>query len=292
MINYIKMDLFRLFKSTSFQICTLILIFMIGTFIVELRDIEKNGLNGYEENSGFSVESSEEETSEDSEDADEEENMMMGLTFDSVALSKNVTLSECMKTFYGGGVITFFVLLIMSIFVCNEFSNGFIKNTITIPKHRWYLNLSKLVVAFVVILIENVIAILSFVIAICFILKNAEIGDISPLLGYMGLETLLLLGIFAVVLCICNLTKSMTASITCSIMLAMQMIAGILSVIIVKIFPKSYDHIHKFLMTLAVRIISPEMGRTAVLETLALAIAGIVGYTLLSSFIISKKDVV
>lgn len=51
----------------------------------------------------------------------------------------------------------YMLLIIVALFVCNDFSGGYIKNTINIPKHKWYANISKMVVATVVFMIQNII---------------------------------------------------------------------------------------------------------------------------------------
>lgn len=279
MINYIKMDLFRLFKSLSFYICSAGLLLMIIMTISEVRTIEKTGRDQWVEEA------------EINENDEEDGNIVCGLGVDSLKASDKGTLSGCMNALYSGNAIVAVVLLIVSIFICNEFSGGYIKNTITIPKHRWYFNISKLVTALVIIVIENIIAILAFVFAIKFLFKEIIIGDITQLIGYLALETLLTLGMSAIIILICNIVRSKAAGIVCSLLLGMQVVVLPIIFVFCNLLKFEYDKVVKFLLTLTSSSIAPELGRQVILETLALGAGALLLYTLLSNLVISKKDI-
>lgn len=251
---------------------------MIIMTISEIRAIEKTGREQWVEEAGIS-------------ENNEEDDIICGVAVDSLEAADRGTLSGCMYSLYSGNVIASIVLLILSIFICNEFSGGYIKNTITIPKHRWYFNISKLVTALVVIVMENIIAILAFLFAIKFLFKNIIIGDVTPLIGYLALETLLLLGMSSIIILICNIVRSKTAGIVCSLLLGMQVVILPIIVVFCNLLNFEYGKVVKFLLTLTATSIAPEPGRQVIIETLALGAGAPLIYTLLSNLVISKKDI-
>lgn len=281
MINYIKMDLFRLFKSVSFYVCSAVLLLMIGMTILEVRSIEKTGREQWMEEAGVS------ETKDDPKD----EIVVGGVGIDSLKVADEGTVGGCMNAIYNGNVMAFIVLLIVSIFICNEYSGGYIKNTITIPKYRWYFNISKLVTASVVIVIENILAVLAFILATKFVFKDVVIGDITQLIGYLALEALLLLGMAAIVMLICNIIRSKAVGIIFSLLMAFQVVVFPILIVCCTFLKFKYETVAKFLMTLASKNIAPGLGRQTVIETLALAAGALLIYTLLSNLVISKKDI-
>lgn len=281
MINYIKMDLFRLFKSLSFYICSAGLLLMIIMTISEVRAIEKTGREQWVEEAGIN----------ENDEEDEDNIAICGVSVDSLKAADKGTLSGCMNSLYSGNAIASVVLLIVSIFICNEFSGGYIKNTITIPKHRWYFNISKLVTALVVIVIENIIAILAFMFAIKFLFKEIIIGDITQLIGYLALETLLLLGMSAIIILICNIVRSKAAGIVCSLLLGMQVVILPIIFVFCNLLKFEQAKVVKFLLTMTSSSIVPNPGRQVTIETLALGAGALLIYTLLSNLVISKKDI-
>lgn len=284
MINYIKMDLFRLFKSVSFYVWSVILIFMTCLTIAEVKDIERGKEEYKEQTVGVEI-------TYDEQDEEEEMRVSVGMYVDSLSIVEKGTLSGCIQSAYNGNVMIFIVLLIVSIFICNEFSNGYVKNVITIPKYRWYANISKLVTAFVVILIENIIEILVFLFAIKFVFKNVVIGDIAPLAGYLGLEMLMLLGLSSVVLLVSNTMRSKVAGIIAGLLIGLQIILFPIFSVLCGVLKYDVDNVAKYFMSATIGRIVPGMEMKAVMETLVLGIGATLVYTVLSNLVVSKNDV-
>lgn len=292
MINYIKMDLFRLFKSVSFYVCSLVLLIMISATISEVRVIEREGKEQGMEEAVNNADTKETGFFTASYEGEEKEEIVLGgVSVAPLIVAEKGTLSSCMNSLYSGNVIQFVVLLIISIFICNEFASGYIKNTIMIPKHRWIFNISKLVTAFVVILVENIIAILSFVFAIRFIFKNMVIGDIKQLMGYLALETILLLGMSALVLLVCHFVRSRVVGIIFALLMGLQVVAVPIIGVFCMVLEYKFEKVCKFLLTLTANTIAPGLGHQAVMEVLALGIGTLVVYTLFSNLVLSNKDI-
>lgn len=282
MINYIKMDLFRLFKSKSFYICTMVFMFLTASSIMEIRTIEKEGLENYYG----------EDYEEIKESVESGDTIEMGITYDSVELLVDgITLRSCISANYSGSVIILMILLLFSIFICGEYTTGYIKNTITLPKHRWYFNVSKLVTALVVFLIENLIAMGMFVFSIYCIFDKASVGDLGSLGTYLVLQMFLTLGLCAFMIMICNLFKSTTLNVVMAILVAVQVLTMPVIAILCQGLKFKYTTVSKFFMSVTTRTLPLNITGRAATETLALGIVGIIGYMILSNILITKKDI-
>lgn len=284
MLNYIRMDLFKLFRSKAFYILTIIFLLMNLMTIRELRLTEHDVISEADmEQHGFSVTDS---------DGEEIVGVNAGVSVDTTSVVlKGITLESCMTTLYSGNLILFILVLIVTNIVCNDFATGFIKNTITIPRHRWYANISKLAVSAVAIVIENVLAAIMFVISIELVFDKAEIGNLTFMFRYLGIEMLLTLAILALIIFIGNLTKSRTITIIIGVMVAMQMITGLIVVPISGLFKVNAEKLMKAFITMRATALQPDASVHTMLECVAMAGIGIIVYMLLSNITLSKKDI-
>ncbi len=281
MINYIKMDLFRMFRSISFYVCTLIFVFMVAATISDVRYIEKKGLKEY-------LGDDYEYYMSNNEDDDTVE---IGIGSDGADIAVNgVNLISCISSSYTGSQLIFMVILFICIFVSGEYSTGYIKNTIVIPRYRWYFNISKLVTALVVAVIENVIAIIMFVYSIYFIFDNGEIGNVIPVVKYLFLQMLMALGLCAFVIMACDIFKSKSVCIIIAICMVMQLFT-VPVLYIAKLFNIKYSLVNKFLMSITTRILPLDISNKVFIETFMLGVLGTVVYTFIGSMFINKKDI-
>lgn len=269
-----------MFKSVSFYVCTIIFLIMMTSTITGVRALEKEGLK--QESAGYES---------DIETEENEEEIMLGVGSDPLIIAEGKTLGSCMNSVYSGQMIQLIILLIIGIFICNEFSSGYIKNTITIPKHRWYFNISKLVTALIVIVVENVVALLAFVFSIRFLFRDVRIGDIKPLVSYLALETLLLLGMVALTLLVCNILRNKVVGVTFAFLMGCQIVILPVLLVFSMLLKYKVETVSKFLLTMTSGIITPGLGKQSIIETLVLGISTVLIYTVASNLIISKKDV-
>jgi ABC-type transport system involved in multi-copper enzyme maturation permease subunit len=261
---------------------------MVLSTISEIRYIDKTENHEYQSDEYDDKDS---DSEQDYEDDTINIGISTGVIESTIENENDFTLVDCVSTNYTGSVMTFIVLLIMSIFVCNEYSSGYIKNTIMIPKHRWYANISKLVTAFIVIVIENIVAIILFVFSLLVIFKNGSIGNIVVLCKYLSLQILLNLGLCAFIIMVCNLFRSKSVSIVIAISVAIQLITLPVLGIFCDLMGVKYSIVSKFLMSIKSRVLPIDITGRVAIETLILGIGGIAVYTVLSNIIIKMKDI-
>lgn len=279
MINYIKMDLFRLFRSISFYICTAILIILVLSQIADARDIEKLGGQYF--------------TNEDTQVVDEEDDtIIIGMTSDGEEIIRNgIDLASCLHSAYSGSVLTFIILILFTIFVCGEYTSGYIKNTIAIPEHRWYFNVSKLVTGFVIIIIENIIIVNMYLFAIKFIFSKGKIGDLGVFGTYLGLQILLSLGLCAFVIMVCDIFRSNSISIIIAICASIQLLTAPIYYVLCGMLDIKYEIVSKFFISTITRLLPLEISNKTLIEVLALGILGTIAYTIIGNIVINKRDI-
>lgn len=279
MINYIKMDLFRLFRSISFYVCMGILMLLVISQIADARKIEKRGEKYF----------TSEETLQEDEDDD---TITIGMTSDGEEIIRNgIDLSSCFGSVYSGSVFTFMMLILFTIFVCSEYSSGYIKNTITIPHHRWYFNISKLVTGFVIIIMENIMVIGMYLFALKFIFDNGRIGDLSVFVKYFGVQIFLSLGLCAFVIMVCDFFRSNTISIIIAIAASIQLLTAPVYYVLCGMFGMKYLTVSKFFVSTMTRMLPLNIDNRLLIEVLALGILATIVYTFFSNIIIRKKDI-
>lgn len=279
MINYIKMDLFRLFRSISFYVCTLILMLLVASQIADARTIEKQGEDYF--------------TNEYTEEIDEDEDtIMIGVTTDGGEIIRNgIDLISCICSVYSGSIFAFIIFILFTIFVCGEYTSGYIKNTITIPRHKWYFCISKLVTGFVIVIIENIIVINMYMFSIKFVFNNGRIGDWGAIGKYLGLQVLLSLGLCAFVIMVCSIFRSNSVSIVIIIAAIIQLLTAPVYYVLCGMCGIKYKTVSKFFMTTVTRLLPAYISNRTLSEVLVLGIMGTVVYTLISNIVVSKKDI-
>ncbi|WP_296877630.1 ABC transporter permease, partial [Thomasclavelia sp.] len=126
MINIVKSDIVRMLKSKSFWI-TLVAFLSLFVAIIFMQNSSQNG------------------TVFDATNGGREEGLY--ITIDTIVKS----LNSFVTTFgYSFGLL--FLGIYLSIFICNEYSSGYIKNIATLNNGRISIIVAKIVVAIVLIL--------------------------------------------------------------------------------------------------------------------------------------------
>ena len=206
MLNIMRMDLRRLFKSRYFYICLACLIGYLLIAVMLQRNLqysgEMAGKRGYNPND-------------------------IGLFF-----SVNAFLSTVQDFAYVHIpiVVPLFGGIIVSLFVTSEVQSGYIKNVYLLPQHRWYLILSKILI-FVVISILGLI--ISFI--IIYLAGKSMIYHFSyaknpdEMLSFVLWMLLLFVSFFSLIALISELTRSKTIALIFLLLVVMNVYLVVLS---------------------------------------------------------------
>lgn len=268
MLNLLRMDLYRLLRSKSFYVCLGCLIvvnliafsflYMLG--IPELRDmlVQKGAT----------------------------------VTGDMGELERSLAEVTILDLFHegtiSGGFFALMVGVLASLFVCSDFESGFIKNILTAHENKWdyilskiscfmIVNLSYLAITYLLCLLPNVLSGGFF----------AYVPAADTLL-YLCTAWMLMNGFSAVILLVCTITRSKAFGVAAAICLGSGLIVsavgGMLSI---------FD-LHGFMdYTLYINLAAlPTVYDGAVpLKPIVLGAVCLIGYTVVSKVILTKKDI-
>lgn len=194
MYNLTKMELFRLFKSKSTWIITVISVaFLLMAVIFTNTDLqmmkeESNGINNSAEISDSAE--FEEKITEQGVTVDEDGvQMNMGIYFDTNYdwIDKDVNIAEYLITTLRSGVVLLFLTFFTAMFVNGENKHGFVKNIAGRMSFKGNLFLAKLPAIFV---FEIMMFALYYVFLILFV--KIIIGDIDLSVSKTAVKALLL----------------------------------------------------------------------------------------------------
>lgn len=282
MLKYIKMDLYKLFKSKFFYVCMLVFLVLIIFVIVDTKWAEREVLS---DKSQISIAEAEETHYAD------DTFYTSGIGSDGFAIVElGINLKNLVNASYGSNIMVLMLLITVVIFICNDFSSGYIKNTITIPRYKWYTNISKLVTAAVILMVQNLIAIIAYLWAIKYCFRSGVVGSFKGLIPYLAVEMVLYLGITAFFLLICDWTQSKALGISVSVFYACQLIGTMAVFILYKVFDLKKEKAMKMVISVTQGNLMVGMSNTVLKESLVLGIASMFVYMTLANIIVCKRD--
>ncbi len=274
MFRYIKMDLYKLLKSKFFYICMIVFLALIALSVVEIRDIEKDVLAGRE------VQIS---------DSDTYYTTGIGPNAYKV-VGDGINLKNLINMTYGGNMMLLMALITLVLLLCSDYSAGYIKNTIVIPKYRWYTNISKIVSAFIIMTAENILAVFSYLWCIKFYFKSAAIGEVKGLGQYLAVEMILYLGLAALFIFVCDLTQSKATGISLGVLVSCQLVGTLIMVLIGEVFNIKPKTTVKLIISFVQSDLMAGMSRSVCKEALILGGVALLVYTTFANIVVSKKD--
>lgn len=134
MFNLLRMDLYRLKRSTSVYVCLAIMLAFIAlsywmVWLVSTPEGQAALTSAAASNKGLTITSKEEILEEDA-------HLLEG--YDSLMMIRDAGMN-------GGMYLTMFSIAVV-LFVCGDFKNGFMKNILSLHRERWHYIGSKLIV--------------------------------------------------------------------------------------------------------------------------------------------------
>lgn len=284
MLNYIKMDLYRMFRMKSFFVIGIILVlatfFTTSMSVLDYKAMKKEA----EQNPQVY----EQENSSD----EEQVNLGINVTIPTRP-GEMVTVYDQVYANLHGKFIALFMVIFAVLFSGSDLSSGYIKNIGGQMKNRGNLILSKAVALFVF----TVLAMLFYLIvqtaaqAVCF--QNLEIGPIKSLAVYSASQILLHYALLLICMMIMIITRSQVFSMTFAVLLCMNVMVIFYSTIdkvIEKLGVEDFQFIRYTVtgrMSLLEMVPSAESCGRAVLIAVMFALA----VTVLSSQIFRKRDI-
>ena len=218
MLNLIKMDLYRMFHTLSTWITILFTAGMSLFCVVMVQ----GDLDAMAEDPAYAQEM--EQEIESASDGNEDRQLGLYAESDPEWIEGKIEAGEFISTQLQSGLFTLFVVIFAAIFANAEQKNGYI--------NRGVLVLSKLTASAV----QVFIMIMTFVLAAGVMGKilwggRFYLGSLTDMLPFLRAQYLLNLGIAALILFLCILTKSSAFSMTAGIMMVMGLFVPAYSII-------------------------------------------------------------
>ena len=215
MLNIIKMDLYKMFKSKSFYFLNIVLLsisLFVGIFTA------KTIMMNYEDAQDSNISWSGEDTLS-SNDPLLTEKEYYEIQSDMV---KNMDVQELIIIQYSYGIATILLAIFLSIMVCSELDTGFIKNIIPLKSSRASLVLSKNIIALLFIVIQIGVSLIGSIACTMLISGRVNIIDSKSLMIYLSLQALLRIAFASLIISISYMFKSKSTTMSIGIILALN----------------------------------------------------------------------
>lgn len=186
MFNLIKMDFYRMFRTKSFYIVGLILAAFVAMMMYSLGSSDPAWIQEYY---GYDI--------------------------------NNMQMIDLLYETLMNGMIPMVIGIGAAMFICTDYSSGYIKNIASSVKNKTTIALSKFVVSTVGIIIYFILMILLTYILGNLFVGTVVIGDASLLVQYVGMDFFLSVVFLALVLLAASFFRSSAASITLIVVVMM-----------------------------------------------------------------------
>lgn len=216
MINLIKMEFFRLFKSKTTYITFLfVIIFSFILFAMSATFGEQEAAGNLEEDNVMYTEVSE----------DEAVNIKGGASVGFVAASftsdTSVIFEFLIENFLSSGVFLIFIGIFATNTVCNKYKSGFQKNLNIYSKKKWQLIVAENLPLIAFAAIEIILIALIYMLCSVLYFNDFSIGSTVNIIRYLGMQILLHYAFATLIMCIAELIRGKVVGITVTCMLGL-----------------------------------------------------------------------
>lgn len=281
MLNILKMDLYRMFKSKSLWIIWIVMILLIvGTSYLNYTEIE--------------MESSKEQTEMSETAAGENEPVNLGMSvFVPTEPGEDVTVFDMVYANLQGKFIALFIVIFAVMFSTADITSGYIKNIGGQVRSRGQLILSKALLLFLYTVLTLVLFILVQALSNQIFLGYVEWGDAARFLQYVGTETLLHYAMALICMAIAIIARNNVFSMIASVLLCMNFMVILYSFVdkaIAKTGVKDFNLLN-YTVTGKMSMLSMDITRKDIIGGVCVAAVFVIITTLLSSLIFEKRDI-
>lgn len=293
MLNVTRMNLYRLIKSKE----TYITLGIFAAFVIFTIIILTIGVKNPEqvtvkpEQNSVEFELNYKSPDEVYKDSQSEENI--GLSISESALLEDTSLLRLTLELFKGGFFLIFTGIFTVIFVCDETSTGFIKNIAGTVKRRWYLVIGQIVPLAVFLLAEILIAELLSLIGGKLFIPNFTIGNLSSLFGFLFLQFLLQLAFAVLSMFFVYVTKNKATISIIAVCCFSAGLGGLATGFIEQTLQKIGVSLNlsSYLIVNNVQGLRFPIEKQKYFHIIFIFLAAVLVYNIISSIIISKRDI-
>ena len=280
MLNMIRMDLYRMFRTKSLYV---IFSIMLGMLLFTLTQVSSEMKDGVMPES---YAAQQQELSADSG------NIGISATLPT-APGEKVTLFDLLFSDMNAKILALYMVIFAVLFGTADFSSGYIKNFAGQVNGRWKLVLSKAVSLFLyTVLVVGVEVMLQWILASIFF-KGIPLGNVSHMISYLGIQCMLHFALVCVCMAFAIVIRNNLVSMILAVCLCMNVLTifcGAVDKLADKLGMKDFSVI-KYTVTGKMSMLSMapswKEGATAV----AVAAVFVVVALFVAGFIFEKRDV-
>lgn len=271
MLNTIKMDLYRAFKSKSLYITILIAIIPLFASIASLKyqtlDPDKTIQTPIEDDMFDNV------------------GIVMGPPVD---VGDDFTVQEVSAIIFQGGTILALGAVFCAIFVSMDHSSGFIKNVIGRKNYRNQTSISKVIVMAVYTVLEVTACFLTLLLGLLVFYDDIRMGSLWGIFGYLGVQILIQTSLLTLCVFVCNLLRNIGIAMAFAISLS----AGLFALI-----PQMLDKFNlpvticDYVLSIFVRTLPIHYDSTLYLRAIIVSVTSVCVFLLGSTFVMRRQDI-
>lgn len=277
MLNMLKMDLYRMFRTKSLYIIWIImavaLIYTTQLLSLDYETIHQTG----------------QETT-----ADEEEMVNIGI---SVTLptdpKEEVTVYDVMYANAGGEFLGLFIVIFAVLFSTADMNSGYVKNIAGQVKNRGNLIFSKAAVLMLFVIMTICGTMVIQMMSNYLVFGNLELGNVKEFCLYMGTQTMLHCALALIVMAISIILRNNVASMVIALCLTMNVMTIIYSGIdkfVAKLGVKDFAF-SEYTVTSKIAMLPMEMTFKDSAEGIAISAIFIIITTGIAAYVFKKRDI-
>lgn len=273
MLNTVKMDLYRIFKSKSFYITILVTAISVVASISTLK---------YQESYPEYMQDIKMQESDD-------ETIDFGITIgNTTKLGENSSTDDMSSLLFSGGVFLVMGAIFCVIYVCMDHNSGFIKNVISRRGYRNQTSISKGIIAIIYTLCQFIVSVLVFFLSVLVFFGEINIVSMTDIIGYIATQMLIQIALLMLCILVCNFSRSIGASMAFAICLG----AGLFTLI-----GQLLDGFHlpvtlsNYMLSIITRTLPVEFDATIYGRTIIISVTCIIIYQVLSTLVMRRQDI-
>ncbi len=271
MLNTIKMDLYRAFKSKSLYITILIAAISLFANIASLK---------YETlHPDKTIQTTQEDEMFDNV------GIIMG---DPVDVGDDFTVQDVLTIIFQGGTILALGAVFCATFVSIDHSSGFIKNVVGRNNYRKQTSMSKVIVMAVYTVLEITACFITLLLSLLVLYDDIRMGSLCNILGYLGVQILIQTSLLTLCVFICNLLRNIGIAMAFAISLS----AGLFALI-----PQMLDKLNlpvtlcDYVLSIFVRTLPIQYDSTLYLRAIIVSVTSLCIFLLGSTFAMKRQDI-
>ena len=275
MLNIVKMDIYRMFKTKVLYVTIIIAAISVIASLAAAR---------YQLNHP--------EYREMMEEVLEQQNELdvnMGIQIGGMGIiTEDTTTEDLFLGTLAGGMFLVLSVIFCVVFVCTDHNSGFIKNVVSRKNYRSQTSLSKAISMVIYTVVQYAVCLGIFILGYVLLFHNVNFTNVNDFIRFIAVQMLMQVAIMNLCILLCNLVRNMAFCMATGICISAGLFFLIASLIDRFDLPiKTTD----YLLTVLMRTLPVTYDSTLYIRVLVISIVSIVVYQTASFITMKRQDV-